>query len=388
MGANDGPAAPSLAPNATNIARARLQSAIDRLSEEPHRFEFHQAVRLLEQWFKALPAHEQPRLQFRNHLSLSFPASEIAQIHWKECAPEERSQHEELPSASEACSGADTAAPPSSPTWERIELTPAFMGFLGTSGTLPLVYTEQFLIREQAQRSDAARAFLDIFQHRAVSLFHEAWRKHRLPLQFERSPDAEFKPLALSFAGLGLPGLSRRLQAKRGGMADDAVAFYAGAFQQRVLGARQLQQIISDYFGVPVKLTQFVGRWLNLEADHCTALGMANATLGRDALAGDRVWQRDLRVRLSLGPMTRKQQSRFLPGQPGALALRELLTLATGISLEYEVRLSLLASEVQPSQLAANDDESAPRLGWNTFLLSDQSPVDREESAYDIHAAA
>lgn len=370
-------------------ARSKLQSAIDRLSEEPHQFDFHQAVRLLERWVRQLPVDTQPRLQFRNHLSLSFPASEIAHIEWKARQADATDPPIVSDASEEKPAGeARTSSASLTPTWDRVEVTPAFMGFLGTSGTLPLIYTEQFILKEQAQRSDAARAFLDVFQHRAISLFHEAWRKHRLPLQYERSPDGEFKPLALSFAGLGLPGLSRRLQAKRGGMADDAVAFYAGAFQQRVLGARQLQQIISDYFGVPVKLTQFVGRWLNLDADHCSSLGMANATLGRDALTGDRVWQRDLRVRLSLGPMTRKQQSRFLPGQPGALALRELLTLATGISLEYEIRLCLHASEVLPSQLAANDDETAPRLGWNTYLLSGQSPVDREESAYDIHAAA
>ena len=60
-------------------------AVIDQLFEQPHSFEFFQAVRLLEAWFvrhEGLTPNEvmAQRLSFRNSLSMSFPASEIEQF--------------------------------------------------------------------------------------------------------------------------------------------------------------------------------------------------------------------------------------------------------------------------------------------------------------------
>ena len=60
-------------------------AVIDQLFEQPHSFEFFQAVRLLENWFQrheGLSSTEvmSQRLSFRNSLSMSFPASEIEQF--------------------------------------------------------------------------------------------------------------------------------------------------------------------------------------------------------------------------------------------------------------------------------------------------------------------
>lgn len=344
------------------VAHLAPEAPVQRLLNHPQAFAFHQAVRILERWL----AHPDDRadrlpaeLRFRNSLSLSFPASEIHALQTH---------------------GPDPDHP------ERIEITPAFMGLLGVTGTLPLAYTEQVQARELHARDGAARAFFDIFQHRALSLFHAAWRKHRLPLQHEVAPAAAFRPRLLALAGLGLPGLANRLRPSQGAVSDDALAFYAGALQQRVISAPQLQRLLADYFGVPVQLQSFAGRWFPVEAANQSRLGLGAVTLGRDALVGERLWQRDLRARLTLGPLSRTQQARFLPGGPGALALKELLTLATGLQLEYEVHLCLRARDVQPACLGG-DPDTPPQLGWNTYLLSQASPVNRTEAAYDIHAA-
>lgn len=352
-------------------------SAIDRLLAAPQRFEFQQAVRLLRRWLGARARGPAPALRFRNPLSLAFPASEIAALDRR---PDPTAAAPLGHPATDV--GVDeTAAVP-----ERYELTPAFMGMLGVQGTLPLAYTEQIMAREVHQRDGAARAFLDIFQHRAVSLFHDAWRKHRLPLQFEDDRQFQYRPLVLSLAGLGMPGLTNRLQAQAGGVADDALAYYAGLLQQRVVGARHLQAVLSDYFGVPVRLREFMGRWFALERSNRSVLGQSQVTLGRDTLVGERVWQRDLRAQLTIGPMTHEQHRRFLPGGPGERALKAFLNLATGTGVEYEVRLRLQAEHVPAAQLG-DAPASAAQLGWNSFLLSGPSQEDREESAYVVYGA-
>ena len=366
-------ARPAHAVPARTGMRAPDASPIERLLDEPQRFEFHQAVRLLHSHLRQLPADERPAIRFRNTLSLSFPASEVVGI-------ERHVQHDDATDAGDAANG----------RLERIELTPAFMGLLGATGALPLAYSEQFAQRETSGRDGAARAFLDIFQHRAVTLFHEAWRKHRLPLQFEADRRERYLPLVMSLAGLGEPALRRRLHGDEGGVADDALAFYSGLLQRRAVSAEHLQRVLADYFGVPVKVTQFVGRWFELDDDCQVTLGETPFRLGRDTLLGPRVWQRDLRARVSIGPMNRTLHQRFLPGGPAALALRELLTLVSGVSLEYEIRLSVRAADIVAATLPGSpqSEGAGPRLGWDSYLLSQPCTEDREEAVYDLHALA
>ncbi len=341
---------------------------IDQLLADPHRFQFFQAVRLLERSLakpegggaELLPS----QLRFRNSISLSFPASEIEAL----------TVHREVTVAGEQ-------------EIDRIEITPAFMGLLGLAGALPFVYTEQIAQRELYQKDFAARSFLDLFSNRAVALFYTAWKKSRLHLQYEANRKNRFAPMVLALAGVGQSALHDRLKPESGGVNDESLAFFAGALQQRALSAQQLQQMLSRYLRVPVRIEQFCGRWYTLPPGARTALGVGNGQLGRNALSGERVWQRDLRVRVVLGPLTHTLFQRFLPGAPGATALREVLTLLSGVSLEYEINLSLRADAVKNSALDSNRSPLAGRLGWDTYVQTRPAENDRCDVRYDVHAA-
>ncbi len=382
--------------------RRQPVGVIARLLAEPHRFAFFQAVRLLDRWFGksergGTAAVLSNRIRFRNTLSLGFPASEIAELKVIEAEPE--ALDFELPTVAGslddvlAASQSGTQADSTSATGglraegiECIEITPAFMGLLGTGGALPTFYTELLAERETYHRDTAARAFLDIFQHRAVALFYQAWRKHRLPVQYETDRRNNFLPLVLALAGVGQRSLRDRLRGAEGGVADDTLAYFSGLLQQRPVSVRVVQQMVSEYFRVQVDVEQFIGRWFTLPPGSATSLGMANAVLDSNAVVGERVWQRDLRMRLTIGPMARDKFHRFLPGGTAALALRELLTLLTGVTLEYEVRLSLRADEVQGTQLDAGG--TGVHLGWDSFLVTRPETRDRHDAGYDIHALA
>ncbi|MBI5926933.1 MAG: type VI secretion system baseplate subunit TssG [Aquabacterium sp.] len=364
---------------------------IDQLLQAPQQFDFFQAVRLLDRWMGLASPDGKglSRLNFRNSLSLSFPPSQIEslKVHLR---PEDQ--------ASEVPVSAALATVPLAQHIDSIDMTPAFMGLLGVNGTLPLFYTEMLSQRELYQKDYAGRAFMDMFSHRAVSLFYEAWRKHRMPIQFEADRRSRFLPLALSLAGLGQRGLRDRLGGERGAVADEALAYYAGTLQQRTLSASQLQQVLRDYLNVPVRLEQFVGRWYQIPASGRAYLGLTgsnragaaplNGVLGRSAMLGERVWQRDLRMRVVLGPLPHAKFRRFLPGGKGALALKEMLTMLGGISLEYEINLQLQRDDVQGCALNSTRPATAFRLGWDTFLQTRSANEDRVDVRYDIHAAA
>lgn len=365
-------------------------AVIDQLFEQPHSFEFFQAVRLLENWFvrhEGLSPGEVMglRLSFRNTLSMSFPPSEIEKFEaiWRD-QPDlpERPKPATLQDIATQTTRVRRRLEPGQIS--RLEITPSFMSFLGATGTLPVFYTDLFARREMALRDASARAFLDIFLHRSVVLFYQAWRKHRLAIRYESDRRNQFMPQVLSFAGVGQKSLRDRLDAQEGGVSDEMIAFFGGMVQQRSVSAAALQQMLSLYFRVPIKVTQFAGRWFKLPVEHQSRLGMGNAQLGATALTGERVWQRDLRVGLLVGPLSLERYQRYLPGGSAARALKQLITLLTGVSLEYEVRLQLKASEVQAIQLGSSQ---GPRLGWETFLVSRPVEQDRCDAGYDLHAA-
>lgn len=354
-----------------------FSSPIDQLIEDPHRFGFFQAARLLDRWLGQgqAPGAGLQQVHFRNSVSLSFPASEIEsmQVSWRD------PQAVRLPA-----------------NVGKVDMTPACMGLLGVTGALPLFYTEWLGQVEQRDRDPSARAFLEVFSHRSVVLFYQAWRKHRLAVQYEADRQRAFLPQVLALAGLGLKGLRGRLEPQRGGVSDEGLAYFAGALQQRNLPARQLQRLLQRYLGVPVEVEPFVGRWYRIPEEGRThlgaqggaGLGAGGGVLGRSAVLGERVWQRNLRMRLTLGPLDHTRFRRFLPGGAGELALRHWLALLIGPSLEFEVRLHLRQSDVQPVGLGSERSDGQGRLGCDTFLVTRAGKADHGHVCYDIQAAA
>lgn len=355
-------------------AQRRIDPGVaQQLLARPQRFEFFQALRILERLFarqgvkpdEVLPG----RLRFRNSMSMGFPAGEI------ESAQAFSSDGTELDR---------DAAVEHAVTMEdlgEVHLTPSFIGLLGSHGVLPLHYTETLASREVYQRDRAARAFLDMFSNRAVALHYAAWKKHRLAFQYELDSNERFLPLVMSLAGLGLPGLRNRLHEGEGAVFDQAVAHYAGAIRQRPVSAVMLQRVLSDYFAVPLRVESFVGAWYPVPAAQRTRLGVGNAALGSTALAGERVWQRDLRMRLWFGPLDRTRFDQLLPGGSAAKALARWLTLLTGASLEYEVRLSLKPEHLRGASLGAG----GVRLGFDSYLCSSPPESPRSDTRYGIH---
>ena len=367
---------------------------IQQLLAQPQRFGFFQAMRVLERLFvrqglkpaEAVPA----RVRFRNSVSLGFPPSEIEAV---------------TAYATDGVALDRDVAVAQAVTMEdvgEVHLTPAFMGLLGGHGALPLHYTETLAERETFQRDRAARAFLDMFSTRAVALHYAGWKKHRPALQYETDSRERFLPLVLALAGLGTPALRERMCDGDGEVFDQAVAHHAGLLAQRPASLATLQQVLANYFGVPVRVEPFVGAWYDVPSEQRTRLGVGNARLGTSALAGERVWQRDLRVRLWIGPLGRERFDDFLPGGRAALALAKWVALLTGSTLEYEVRLGLKAESVRgmvmgawalptSSPRPAFDSirttppyraPSGPRLGWDSYLCSQPATGPRHDTTY------
>jgi type VI secretion system protein ImpH len=309
------------------------------LWDEPYRFRFFQAVRLLERLFPrkapvgyhAVPEDEVVR--FRSRLSLNFPPSEIHEL--RRQSPEQEDH------------------PP--------EMTVAFMGMTGPLGVLPVPYTE--LVMERVRYKDRALwEFLDLFHHRLVSLFYRAWEKYRFPIAYERSRSDKFTGYLFSLIGMSTEGLRNRQQ-----FPDIALLHYSGLIAQRPRSVAALQGILSDYFQAWVQIQQFQGQWLEIDEESLTFLGRANFELGVNAIAGSRLWDQQSKFRVCLGPLRLAQFLAFLPSGPSYRPIHELVRFLVGMEYDFDLQLILKAEEVPACQLTSQPGRQA-MLGWTTWL--------------------
>jgi len=348
-------------------------AVIERLFAQPHRFQYFQAVRLLELWFKrhgktgagAVARH----LRFQNSTRLSFPPSELEAM---QADPPEAVPGRAHPEGTDA------------PRLQYIRITPAFMGLLGGSGALPAHYTERIAGQVLHEKDEGPRAFLDTFSNRSLALFYEAWRKYRLELKYQADGRDAFLPLLLSLAGLGPQALRRRfVDEGHGELLDESIGYFGTSIRHKPASSVQIGRVLSEYFGEQVRAEQFVGRWYDVPEDQQSRLGAGAALLGAGAIAGTRVWQRDLRMRIVVGPLARSRFDAFLPGGKAARALASMLSMMTGVTLEYEIQLVLRGEDVRGTALALGD--GAGRLGWDSFMVTKGESLDRNDVRYDVH---
>ena len=268
-----------------DLNRTTLKEALE---SEPFRFKFFQAVRLLLRIYPdretvgqfVNPANEVVR--FSANTPVSFPPSQIHGIDWHE--------NDKNKTGGQA------------PT-----MTVNFMGMTGPSGVLPIAYSELVLDRLRA-RDHTLHDFLDIFNHRMISLFYRAWEKYRFSLQYERGERDHLGQLLLDFIGLGTAGLQNRQD-----VSDDALIYYAGLLAQRPRSAIGLQQVLSEYFEVPVEIDQFSGCWYRLAAGEsdqsCSESNSYSDWLGLGAIVGDEVLDQQAGICVRIGPASARKIS-------------------------------------------------------------------------------
>jgi type VI secretion system protein ImpH len=133
-----------------------------------------------------------------------------------------------------------------------------------------------------------------------------------------------------------------------------------------------------------VEVEQFVGAWYPLErATQCELDEDGPSTqLGLGAVAGDELWDLQSRVRVRLGPLTRAQYDRFLPGGSAHEQLRALTRFFGNDQLDFEIQLVLARDEVPPCTLGG-DDAGLP-LGWCTWIKTVPFGRDADETTFTL----
>jgi type VI secretion system protein ImpH len=350
-----------------------------RLCAEPYRFDFFQAVRILNRVGLAASRAENRRspdpvggdsapaqesVRFRALASHTFPAASISEIHCSKAA--DTGQLEQRPP----------------------EMVTAFLGLTGPSGVLPLHYTSLLIERIRA-KDYALRDFLDLFNHRMTSLFYRAWQKYHFPFAYEQScwaweeePADPLTQCLYCLLGLGTGGLHGRLA-----LDDEAFLFYAGHFAHYPRSVLSLERLVADYFELPVAIRQFHGQWLYLSEESQSSLPCArwpeglHTQLGANVVIGQRVWDVEGKFRVRVGPLGYVGFRRLMPSGDVLRPLGQMIRTYVGPQFEFDVQVVLKAAEV-PCCRVGGDGTDPSRLGWNTWVYSAQVDHDVSDAVF------
>jgi type VI secretion system protein ImpH len=309
-----------------------------RLTERGYEFEFFQALALLEKFGLTRgrtplglgsDAEAEP-VRLSAPVSLKFPATDIALIE----------------------PGTDAA--------QRPIVHANVMTLAGHGGPLPDWVTEVLSLR-LTRRDRAPRDFLDIFNHRLLSLLYRVRSRARVAFGFlrpDRSPSARY---LYSLMGLGTPRLLSRM-----GISDRVLLYYSGLMAGRARSSGALEQLLSRCLDSAIKIEPLHGRWLDLHRDDWTTIGRRgrNNKLGI-AIVGRRVWDVESCFVLHVGPLSFRDHLTFLPGGSRHAPFVSLTRFFVGETLDFLIKLTIKRSEIPMLKLSA---KNGARLGWTSFL--------------------
>jgi type VI secretion system protein ImpH len=320
------------------------------LHDDAFSFEFFQAVSLLQRLMADrrpvghFSSPEDEVVRFRVNPHLGFPASEVQQL--------------ELPEGKPA------------------EMMVNFMGLTGPQGILPHPYSELILERLRAKDRSLA-AFFDIFNHRAISLFYRAWQRAHFAVNYGAGARDFFSQYLRDLLGLGTMGLSERQTTE-----DEALMHYVSLFAMQSRSSVALEQVLTDYFEVPIEIEQFTGAWYAIDVPTQCAMNEKDSMstqVGAGAVVGDAVWDRQGRVRIRVGPVSLERYNDFLPGGRAYEALRGITRFFSNGCIDFEAQLILERTEVPPVELDLNAKHPA-RLGWVSWAKTAPMGVDPDDT--------
>ena len=306
------------------------------LEGETHGFSLFQALRLLEFSEPGAPPlgqrgpFEKESVRLRGYPSLAFPKTSIASV-----------SQETVPSSGR----------------NRTVLMTPILGLYGPDSPLADHITEDIL--HERDDETAVPDFLDIINHRLLSLLYRGWASYRLYVEC---------------TDWGQDSLSRQLDAlfdlgtqTAPGLGSESMMPIVGLLMQRPRSASGLQTVLHHYFpGVPLHIQQCIPRIVEVTPEQRTRLGTANCSLGRNTLVGAKLVDTTSKFRVVMELTGAAKLADFQPGGTSYVRLDGLIELWCQDQLEWELQLVLRKTDVSLASLSSKNPTT--KLGVNSWL--------------------
>ena len=230
----------------------------------------------------------------------------------------------------------------------RFDLEIACMTLYGVDTPLPLHITEKILHSD----STAVRDFLDIFNHRILSLLYRIWGRYRLHVGCTQWGEDDLTRQINDL--IDLPEIPMALR-------------YAGIFFQRPRSATGLEHLLRAYFpDVPVAVEQCLPREITISPRQQCQVGMSGCSLGQDLILGERIVEVNGSFRVCVGPLSREHRGDFLPDSDQVQRIHALVDAWCQEPLDWELLVLRASEDIQSACLSG--DNPRTRLGINSWL--------------------
>ncbi|HVK71626.1 MAG TPA: type VI secretion system baseplate subunit TssG [Polyangium sp.] len=327
--------APSLDPE--RQAKAMISAKMAELEHSARRYSFFRLVYILERLFPGSAPVGQlgpvatERIRLRGDTSLIFASTDVSEL-------KSTKYPDEI---------------------DRARITAGFMGLYGSVSPLPTYYVEELAQDDYQGGPQPKREFLDVFNHRLLSLFYRAFTKYRHSVGYRKKGDDPFTRRLLCAAGVDgfrehKSPLHRFLYLR-----------YAPLLATKSRSAHGLEVVLKDIFGsMGVDIEQFVGHWTLIEKPLRNKMGVANHQLGESLTIGRWVYDGTGRFKIKLGPLKYDEYISFLPGGSNRSVLKAAVDTLTRGACDAMLELHVATEDAPRFQLASPRASTLSRTTW------------------------
>lgn len=376
----------------------------ERLLASPERFDFFQATYLLERFAgqstlgSGVCAQSDP-VQFKASAKLGYNGAVIASVQSVPSVQSDQSAHNCLDKISK-----------NKAEKTFFEMTVNGFGILGAEGVMPLHYSE-WVAAQVRQGPSVLMAFIDLFHQRCFTLMYLAWKKYRFPARTGAVVERAVKSSVGVFSKLSRQQAYQQqasTSSVRAHAIERACMQYAGVMARGQMGPETLSRLLSDYFNLSIVVQDFQGAWAPVGKAFLTRLAGCGqslqrgeqslqcaehrpqrrsrrhkhqACLGVNTILGERAWQVQSKVLISVTCNSRDDFEAFSPAGDACQYLVMLLqhSLGSGVSADLVLIVQrahlpapVLARQTQTlTGVPVTKKRPVLRLGQNTALRTD-----------------
>lgn len=234
-------------------------------------------------------------------------------------------------------------------TTSNYKLNNSYWGMLGINGPLPTHLTEYAIERNYRLQDSTFTGFLDVFNHRFISLFYRAWADAEPTVSHDRPEEDNFQRYLNALSGECTSDSSSEVFNQH----KHVHQYLSGLLSHKNRSGKVLTQLLAEYLHFEVSIEEFQGRWYDLEPNDQTRLGQQNAALGCDTMLGSRTFQRSFNFAINIGPIYYQEYIALLNNSRQLSKVIELTKKVLGQEYEFSINILLKAKQTQACQLGS-----------------------------------
>lgn len=239
-----------------------------------------------------------------------------------------------------------------------------FLGLYGAASPLPAFYSEGIL--QAKDGGDSTKEFMDLFNHRMISLVYKCWEKYRYYQQYKFSSELNGSSDSFTNWMFALCGLVEPEQRNDPDVDWNRLLPFIGMLGMRCHSVSVIESILRFYYQFKnFHVCSNMQRFVLIEDDQQNRLGEQCSTISDDIVLGNLVEDRSGKFRIKITELSYERFIQFLPNGENYASLRKIVDYVLRDQLDYDIELQLVKYEVPELSLSNHNQE---KLGWTTWF--------------------